>query len=204
MPSSFVNDAKIRLSLMAAVAVPIIYFGVQIAAAAFYPGYSFNLQAASMLGSSYSQHPMIFNTGAILTGVAALIGGFGIGVAFRWRGVSAVLCGAISFCVAILGITSIKAGLFPLPDPRHSSWQVLTVFLLLTPLLFLFALYRERGAGGVLLYLGVSTVAMFLLVPVLSGAVHIPGLEGGMTQRLFAATIFLPVGVVGWFLRRTA
>jgi hypothetical membrane protein len=195
-------NSPVRRSLTVAVAVPAIYFGVQLLAAPFYPGYSFNLQAASMLGSNYSQYPMIFNIGAILTGVAALIGAGGIAAALRRRGVAVALCGVIALCVAVLGVTSIKAGLFPLPDPRHSSWQALTVFLLGMPVLFLAALWKQRDARAMKVYLGISIAAMFLLIPLLSEAVRIPGLGGGTIQRMFAATIFVPVAVMGWFLGR--
>ena len=55
-----------KLMLCAAVAVPLLYFGVQLIAAPCYPGYSFATDTASMLGTAASRHPGIFNDGAIL------------------------------------------------------------------------------------------------------------------------------------------
>ena len=66
------NRSLTSLCLLAAVAMPIIYFGTQIVAAPFYPGYSFSLHSVSMLGTQFSRHPAIFNAGEMLTGFAAL------------------------------------------------------------------------------------------------------------------------------------
>jgi hypothetical membrane protein len=46
--------------LLAAAVMPIIFFGTQIVAAPFYPGYSFSQQSVSMLGTHFSRHPWIF------------------------------------------------------------------------------------------------------------------------------------------------
>ena len=62
-------------ALYAAIAMPVIYFGTQLVAAPFYPDYSFSRDTASMLGTTDSHHPWIFNLGAMLTGVAGLVGG---------------------------------------------------------------------------------------------------------------------------------
>jgi hypothetical protein len=41
--------------------MPVIFFGTQIAAAPFYPGYSFSQESVSMLGTHFSRHPWMFN-----------------------------------------------------------------------------------------------------------------------------------------------
>jgi hypothetical membrane protein len=41
--------------------MPVIFFGTQIAAAPFYPGYSFSQESVSMLGTHFSGHPWMFN-----------------------------------------------------------------------------------------------------------------------------------------------
>jgi hypothetical membrane protein len=63
------NRSLTSLCLLAAAAMPVIYFGTQIAAAPFYPGYSFSLQSASMLGTHFSRHPWIFNVDQCLPGL---------------------------------------------------------------------------------------------------------------------------------------
>jgi hypothetical membrane protein len=110
--------------LIAAVAVPILYFGAQIAAVPFYPGYSFAQDGASMLGTSSSLRPWVFNLGAILTGIAALAGAAGLYRAFSGPTHTLLAC-IIGLSVVATGVMSIKARLFPLPDPRHASWDFL-------------------------------------------------------------------------------
>ena len=59
----------VRHVLAWGVAIPVIYFGIQLAAAPFYPGYSFFARDASSLGSTASTAPWIFNVGALLLGL---------------------------------------------------------------------------------------------------------------------------------------
>src|ERR1051326_4877542 len=70
-------------ALYAAIAMPVIYFGTQLVAGPFYPGYSFSQDTASMLGTTDSHHPWIFNLGAVLTGVTGVVGAFGLFRALR-------------------------------------------------------------------------------------------------------------------------
>jgi hypothetical membrane protein len=72
------NRPVTSLCLLAAAAMPIIFFGTQIAAAPFYPRYSFSMQSVSMLGTQFSRHPWIFNTGEMLTGFAAIVSALGL------------------------------------------------------------------------------------------------------------------------------
>jgi hypothetical membrane protein len=135
------NHRLTRLMLCAAVAVPLVYFGVQLIAAPYYPGYSFATDTASMLGTAASRHPGIFNNGAILDGIAGFFGAAGLflglsSVATRW------LRALIAIGVFCNGVLSFKAGLFPMPDPRHASWQFLLFPILITPLLMLAAMWR--------------------------------------------------------------
>ena len=75
-----------RLMLCAAVAVPLLYFGVQLIAAPYYPGYSFATDTASMLGTAASRHPGILNNGAILDGIAGVSEQPGCSLAFpAWQ-----------------------------------------------------------------------------------------------------------------------
>jgi hypothetical membrane protein len=117
-PAAFLQKA-----LYAAVAMPLIYFGTQLVAAPFYPGYSFAKDTASILGTTSSQHPWIFNMGALLTGAAGLVGAFGLFRALRpvtWT----ALAGLVALSVVANGVLSLKAGMFPVPNPRHASWQL--------------------------------------------------------------------------------
>lgn len=184
-----------RLCLLSAVATPVLAFGSQIAAAPFYPGYSFSLQSGSMLGTHFSLHPWIFNLGEMLTGLAYLAAGLGLYRAFRGR-THLLVSWLVGMVVASAGVLSLKAGLFPMPDPRHNSWGLVFGFTILTPYLLLIGLWGQSDSRGLRIYLLATIVLQIVLVPM------IPWLERGVAQRLVAATIVLPVGVVGFFLWR--
>jgi hypothetical membrane protein len=98
------NHKLMRLMLCAAVAVPLPYFGVQLIAAACYPGYSFATDSASMLGTAASRHPGIFNNGAILDGVAGCLGAAGL-----FLGLSSV---ASQWLLALRRVAGEGAGIF--------------------------------------------------------------------------------------------
>jgi len=191
----------VQFCLRAAVGVPIVYFGAQLIASAFYPGYSFLRQAASMLGSPNSSHPGVFNAGAIITGVALITGGYGIYRALRSRGVSPVYYWLAWVSMTVVGCTCIQAGIFPLPDPRHTAFPFLVVFLIAIPFIFLLALWKQADARGIRVFLVVCCAVVLLMVPLMSRAIVIPGAGAGLLQRIFAAATFLPVGVIGWKLR---
>ena len=200
--SSFNNSLK-GMGLIAAMAMPVLYFATQLAAAPFYPGYSFSRDGASMLGTRLSLQPWIFNLGAILTGVTALLGAIGLILAFRTAAHFA-LAWLIGLCVVATGVMSIKAGFFPMPDPRHASWGFLVYFTIITPLLLLLGLWKQRDANAARIYLAASIALILLLFPFMFGMVSVAWLEPGALQRLFAIATFVPVGVVGYFFKREA
>jgi len=189
------------MGLLGAIAVPVLYFGAQIAAAPSYPGYSFARDSASSLGTSASAHPWIFNVGAILTGITALPAAIGLYLALR-TSANRLVAWLNGLALVATGVMSVKAGLFPLPDPRHASWGFLTWFTIAMPVLLLIAVWPRREATGLRVYLGASIVLILLLFPVLSGILLFGELQPGTLQRLFALATFVPVGVVGYSLRR--
>jgi hypothetical membrane protein len=185
-------------ALYAALAMPLIYFGAQLIAAPFYPGYSFAVDTASMLGTTASRQPWIFNLGAVLTGVAGLAGAIGLFRALR-RLTWTALALLVSLTVVANGVLSLKAGMFPMPDPRHASWQFLMFPILATPLLLSIALWRQ---GMVLrVYLLCNGVALLFMLPLMMHRMT-PWFAEGTMQRLFALVIFVPVGVAGYALVR--
>jgi len=171
--------------------MPIIFFGTQIAAAPFYPGYSFSQQSISMLGTSFSQRPWIFNAGETLTGVTALAAALGLFQVFRRKTNFLVSC-LIGFAVACIGIMAIKAGTFPMPDPHHNSWELLQNFIIITPHLMLLGLWKQKRSSGLQTYLLLCIALLVLLVP-LSARIG-----RGTLQRLISAGTLVPVGVVGF------
>src|SRR5277367_1171880 len=185
-----------RVSLLSAACMPIIYFGAQLAAAPFYPGYSFSNQIASMLGTSYSREPWIFNTGIILTGIAAIVAAYGLFRSFRTTN-NLQLSSLIALSVVYSGFLAVRAGVYPLPDPRHSSLKFGLTSPLLTTLLMLIATWGKGHPKGLRTYLFASVLLLVPVVMLLKGTFATPGLPIGTLQRLLALGTYVPIGVVG-------
>jgi hypothetical membrane protein len=187
-------------TLSAGVAVPFLYFGAQLAAAPFYPGYSFMSHTASELGSDESRLPTIFNIGAILTGLATLVAAAGFPPALQRLNANWVLAWLTGIALVSGGVASVNAGWFPMPHPRHDSgW--LGIGLFLTPVLLPATLWTQRSAVALKTYLVASVLLIAVLFPFMSGGagVDIHGYRG-LLQRLFALAVFPPIGVVSFFL----
>lgn len=216
-PSTAIPDRVTLTGLRAGVAVPLLYFGIQLLAAPFYPGYSFLARDASTLGSPGSTFPAIFNGGAIVTGVAMVGAALGFFRALRRFGVGPVVSWLVAGALIGGAAGNLNAGLHPLPDPRHSSGLLasLGAGLFLVPVLLPVALWRLEGARGLRRYLGLNLVVVLALVPVMSGlvqrwgmmaGVELPGLQSllnnyqGVLQRIAALTVFVPIGVAATFL----
>jgi hypothetical protein len=192
----------VAFALGAGVAVPFLYFGAQLAAAPFFPGYSFLRQSASMLGSDLSTCPAILNVGAVLTGVATLIAAAGFLPALRSRGTPRGIVWLTCMALVSSGLASVWAGTFHLPDPRHNP-GLLGAGSFLLPFLLAAAFWRSPDAPALRIYLLANLLFMLALVPVMSGKTGIDRASyGGLLQRIAAATLFPPIGVVAWVLRR--
>jgi hypothetical protein len=87
---------------------------------------------------------------------------------------------------------SLKAGLYPMPDPRHATWQFLLFPILITPLLLLGATWRVLWLR---IYLLLDITCLLFLLPSMMHRMA-PILPEGTMQRLFAFVTFVPVGVV--------
>ena len=198
------RDGPTPLGLWCAMAAPVLYFGAQLVAAPFYPGYSFVSQSASMLGSDLAKHPWILNTGAILTGVACLVGSVGYVRGLKRVGGVAVFAWLTAVCLVLSGVGSSKAGTYPLPDPRHGSWGFLGIAMILMPVFLLLAAWR-LPARGLKIYLGASILLIAVMFPVMTRMIDVDRSKyDGLIQRVFAAAVFPPIGVGAWWLKRKA
>jgi hypothetical membrane protein len=211
------NTGAIRFALGLGVAAPFLYFGIQIAAAPFFPDYSFLARDASTLGSNGSSLPALFNIGCLVVGIVTLIASWGFFRAFRLLKVRAAIAGLASLALVASGLASINAFLFPLPDPRHTG-SVLALagagtFLL--PFLLPLALWKLIERGPIASYFIANIVAIIALIPVMSGliqrfsimaGVDIPWYQSflnndqGLLQRIASVIVFGPIAVSAWYL----
>jgi hypothetical membrane protein len=182
-------------ALGVAVLIPFIYYGVQILAAAYNPGYSFVRQVASELGSSRAARPGLFNIGITVQGVLTLIASVGFLRATLRLGVNPTLALLLFLALATNGIQMIWAGHFPLPDHRHAGQPPFKIAMVLLPILLTAALWR--GSGVILKAYLVATLILLAVMTLITSAnvgldtTHLRGL----TQRLYTLTVFPVVAV---------
>ena len=189
-----------RAALAAGVVTPVLYFGTQLVAAPFYPGYSFLSQVASDLGSDRAAYPTIFNTGAFFTGIVTLFAAYGFFKTLKELGMASVWVWLTAIALVSCGVASINASYFHLPNPRHNP-GLLGVGMFLLPFVLPFATWKLADARWLKNYLVGNIVFIAALAPVMGGAAGIDThAYQGLLQRIFATTLFIPIGLVSLFL----
>jgi hypothetical membrane protein len=190
------------LLLRLGVLVPWVYYGVQVVAAPFFPGFSLVGTTASEMGSTLSRHPAVFNAGIIALGVISLMASVGFFLGLLRTGVSGPLALLTSADVALNGVQMIWAGLHPLPDPRHAGYIVFVAGMFCLPVLITLSLWR--GASPALrAYFLATLLLLAAMVPIVTDHTGIDRRANrGLIQRLYTLAIFPPIGVGAWVLRR--
>ena len=190
-------------ALALAIATPLLYFGIQLVVAPFYPQYSFLTMDASTLGSTYSPVSSLFNTGLIATGVATCLAAFGFYMSLRYLGIGRFLSWLVCLAIAQNGLATIWAGVFVLPDSRHNTGILGVVGLLVLPPLLIIALWNRLDAGAMKSYLVITCLLILLLIPVMSGATGIDTRPyAGLLQRFVALVLFFPLAVAACYFAR--
>lgn len=218
-PQTLTGGDRVARALAFGIAIPFVYFGVQLIAAPFYPGYSFLNRDASTLGSEGSTAPWIFNVGTLVVGLCEVVAAWGF-----LRGLPRVRASSVLAWVTCLALVSsalggINAFLHPLPDPRHTEGLLSTLGagVLLLPVLTGLMLWRLRDRSLVTPALVLIALVWLAVIPIMSGLVQrvsvvtqidMPGFQAflnayhGVLQRVAAAAVFGPVAFAAWLLRR--
>jgi glucan biosynthesis protein C len=183
--------------------VPLLYYGVQAVAAPFFPGFSFLGTTASALGSDRSNRPRIFNAGTILVGIAALVASLGFLRALLRVGAHPILAWITSIEVAATGIAGLCAGIFPLPDPRHSGYAALSIAMLLLPFTMATTFWTLGVSRPLKDFFAATIVLLLVMYPVMSG---MTGLDThnyrGILRRIFSLVVFPQIGVGAYVMTR--
>ena len=103
--------------------------------------------------------------------------------------------------VAATGLSSLWAGIFPLPDPRHGGHPALLFAMLLLPFIMATTLWTLGASRPLKGYFAATIGLLLVMFPVMSG---MTGLDThayrGLFQRIFALTVFPPIGVGAFVL----
>lgn len=195
-------DRLTHRTLQAGTAIPLLYFGLQVVVAPFYPGYRFITDVASLLGSDRSPGAPFFNGGIDALGILTLAAGFAVWRALLRSGTRAWLAWPLPLAFLVSGVQSLWAATFPLPDPRHGGHPLFVVAMIAMP--FLVAATLWRSVGGLLR--GFFALCMLIIVgmtPIMSGKTSIdPHAVGGLAQRALAFPVFVPMGVACYVLAK--
>jgi hypothetical membrane protein len=197
--------------------IPVLYLGIQIGAAVFYPGYDFLSQDASTLGSPGSRFPALFNGGAIIEGIIKCIVAWGFLRASQRLELSPRLAWLTALVLIGSGLASINAGVFPLPDPRHtaSPLSMLNIGTILLPFLIPAVVWKLCERRTVRVYFIANIIALITLIPIMSGLIQrltvMAGVEWywyqtllnqyhGLLQRIATCITLVPIGVATYLL----
>jgi hypothetical membrane protein len=187
-------NPTLERALKLGIAVPFMYFGLQLITMPFYSGYSLLANAASDLGSPDSRFPIVFNVGAIVSGLLTALSSYGFARAFQQLRVTPILAWPASIAVALTGLSSVWAGTFPLPDPRHAE-NPMVIGLFLMPFIMAAALWKPSSLN-LRIYLLANIFAFGLLAAIMSGTIRVDqDTYGGLLQRILALIAFAPIGV---------
>ena len=192
-----------RILLLSAVAVPFLYYGTMLIASALYPGYSHVTQYASELGSASAPYPAVFNIGAILGGIAGILGGVGVFRTLRELGRGTVVPGLVALAIIGQAIGFVFAGMFPMPDERHGGFGI-GMLGMIGPLFAAVAMRHAprdlRWVPPVLVFNTLFALAMFAVMMGVGDLVTSRNV--GIVQRVNSLTNMPWVGLVGWALLR--
>jgi hypothetical membrane protein len=179
--------------------IPFLFFGTDLVSTLFYP-YSHARQHASELGAAGAPYPQIFNSGIVITGVAALLAAPGFLGALRKLTSHAALPWLVSATIICFGVAMIMSGLFPWPDPRHGAFGLVFAVPFGTILLAA-ALWRCPEVRWARVFLLATIAAM---IPMFAVMIHVIDIvapsNAGAFQRFYALALVPWIGVGSYAL----
>lgn len=207
-----------NLGLSCGVGLPVLYFGIQLIAALFQDGYSFSTMDASELGTTASSMPWVFNTSIMVIGLVTFLVAWAV---FRtlWQNRDRpILTLVAALGIVCLGIGSLNAGLYPLPDQRHMTGPLAIAGLgmIAVPFAFPLAIRQKQGSrwfwigyfGNIFILLSMAFVVSGMLQRSFAWAgmdmdtlQYVLNNTSGLIQRVTAFAIYVPIAIGCFVLR---
>lgn len=193
-----------RFLLQIGMFAPVFAFCAVALAVAAYPGFNHARQYLSELGGAHAIHPAIFNTGVIVSGIGAALGGVGFGLAMLALGGGRLPALVTALCFVLAGVGMVIASIYPWPDPRHLAIN-LGLGIQLAPLAMLWGFRTTADMAPLRRFLALVFVAMAVLT-VLTKHLVFKGLVNdfnvGWWERAFAFVLVGWTGVAAFVLER--
>ena len=163
--------------------LPAIYFGMIIFAGFFAVDYSHLGQHASELAINENPAAVaIFEIGAFITGISAILYGFGLLLKFkRTFTISALL-------IIVFGITFLFGALFKIGSPWHGLYGV-GLSIMMLPFAFLYEAGKENLTQTTKMIAGLTAFFIFLYFWAMIAGLD-PMEYRGLTQRIFGCFVF--------------
>ncbi len=196
-----------RWLLWAGIGAPLLATASFIAATLTYPDFNHATQYISVLGSEAAPYPGLFNTGILLSGVAAGLAGAGFGLALLAMGGNRIAA-AVTFLAFALGAAGlILSTVWLYPDPMHAIIN-LGLGIQLAPVFILWGLAGVSDFRRLKIFLAIIFVAMLVLtaitnyhfIPLFPGVVNADNV--GLWERIYAFVLVGWVGVTAFLLER--
>jgi len=195
------RDPLTYYACCAGLLIPVLYFGVQLTALPFAPGYSVLTQTASELGmTTVSRAPQVFNVGTMLRGAVMLVAAAGFLGALKRMNAGPFSTWLTTLSMVCIAFNDLGAGLFPLPDARHEG--IFLVGYVFWPLSLLAALWRAPEARAFRTYLLLNVVLTYGLLAA-KGVFGDAFMPAGLFQRVFGLVTVVPIGAAAWFVGRS-
>lgn len=196
-----------RRLLQAGIAAPLLAAATFIAATLTYPDLDHATQYISVLGSMAAPYPVLFNTGILLSGIAAGLAGAGFGLALTALGGNRIAAWVTFLAFALGAAGLILSTVWLYPDPMHAIIN-LGLGIQLAPVFILWGLARIDGFRRLKIFLAIVFVAMLILtaitnynfIPLFPGVVNAENV--GLWERVYAFVLVGWVGVTAFLLER--
>ncbi len=174
-----------KILLVSGIAAWLVYLLNLLVLAALWPGYSHISNYVSDLGRSENPYHGVFNGAIILYGTLNLLTGLGFYYSVKRITRRKIISIVVGLSFALIGVGAYFAGIFPLPDERHSGYGIGLISYLI-PLFLAFAFSRLKNARILVIHQILFFILFVLIFPITSGMGNglINEMNMGLGQRL--------------------